>query len=69
MIFVCETSNAVIAKQRVTFFLELNHDTYNLVPKRSLSFCVHRRKPGSVLKTRQSFDSNKHILNQLPIAD
>ena len=48
----------------------LNHDTLtmNLVPNRSVSFCLHRGKIGSVLKTMLSLDLNRHILNQLPIA-
>ena len=33
-----------------------------------VSFCLHRGKIGSVLKTMRSLDLNMHILNQLPIA-
>ena len=65
--FDCETGLAVIAKQSVTFFLELNYDTLTIWYQiaRSVSFCVHRGNPGSVItKTMQSFDSNKSIFSE-----
>ena len=54
----------------VTFFLELNHEKLTIWYQIVQCHFVHTAESliGSILKTMQSFDLNKHILNQLPIA-
>ena len=53
----------------VTFFLELNHENRSIWYQIDQCHFVHTIESlVPYLKTMQSFDLNKHILNQLPIA-